>query len=215
MQPRGGGLGQGWQSALCLPLPSRTPPDCPHPGQSGLRVTDSYWRSSGPKIYILKPSWQMRKEKPRGAQRLACDHTVRKDTGLSKEPGWCTCLASLGTIRVARPFLEAGGGGGPAGCRCPSHWGASVGPLPAPWGIFSGCFRSSKFTQILHMSCHKKSLWPRARAGSGGGGTCEPGVGVGPLSAPPAPPPDFRVYWKAKMGEAGEEGAVGAEDPPP
>lgn len=112
MQPRGGGLGQGWQSALCLPLPSRTPPDCPHPGQSGLRVTDSYWRSSGPKIYILKPSWQMRKEKPRGAQRLACDHTVRKDTGLSKEPGWCTCLASLGTIRVARPFLEAGGGGG-------------------------------------------------------------------------------------------------------
>lgn len=81
-----------------------------------------------------------------------------------------------------------GGWGGPAGCRCPSHWGASVGPLPAPWGIFSGCFRSSKFTQILHMSCHKKSLWPRARARSGGGGTCEPGVGVGPLSAPPAPP---------------------------
>lgn len=59
-----------------------------------------------------------------------------------------------------------------------------MGPLLTPWGIFSGPFRSSKFTQSSHLSCRKKSLWPGARARSGGGGTCEQWVGVGLLPFP-------------------------------
>lgn len=78
-----------------------------------------------------------------------------------------------------------------------------MGPLPAAWGIFSGCFRSSKFTQILHMSCRKKSLWPCARARSGGGGTCEPEGGVRSRSAPSGPSRTFQGALEGKVWRGG------------
>lgn len=70
---------------------------------------------------------------------------------------------------------QAGGRvGGDALAGVLATQGPSEGPLPTPWGIFSGCFRSSKFTQSSHLSSGKKSLWRGSRARSGGGGTCEP-----------------------------------------
>lgn len=75
-------------------------------------------------------------------------------------------------------------------------------------GIFSGCFRSSKFTQSSHLSCHKKSLRSDARARSGGGGTCEPWTGGGAPLSSPSPPLRLGRCWRVTRREACEEGAV-------
>lgn len=198
--------GGGWDRAGSLPSSPPTPTQqdpasLPSRWPSGRSVMDSYWRSSAVPGPNPHPPALLADEESRSPERssaFAYGHSVWKDQGI---------------IWVAAPFL----GGGGTSRLGPSHWGTSGGPLPAPWGIFSGCFRSSRFTQILHMSCRKKSLWPDARAKSGGGGTCEPGVGWrwGPGGGECVCKGGPHPHILAKMGEAGEERIVGTNDPPP
>lgn len=189
-------------------MPGRPPPACPG-SESRLSVTDSYWRKfAGPiPVYLIKPSWQMRRQRPREAQSLACGHMARRGQDLSREPGWYTCPTSPGTIWVARfsPGAVVPAGWVPAAGALTIR-GPSMGPLPTPWGIFSGRFRSSKFTQSSHLSCRKKSLWPGARVKSGGGGTCELwGAGGAPPSSP-SPTPQVWGALRASMWGRGYGG---------
>lgn len=113
-------------------------------------------------------------EAQRGPEPPLWSHS-KEGLGPSREPGLCACLTSLGTTGVAAGTSRPG----------PS-WvaGASMGPccdlgnilrLPQKFQVYS----------VLCLSCREKSLWLGARAGSGGGGTCEPWGGRSSHSSPP------------------------------
>lgn len=190
LRPQGRGLGQVWQPVFIPSLPRRPPPACPGPGQSSRDATDLYLRKFAAlvPVYFARLSGRWRNggpERPRPCRRWHCEELG----GEPPEQGTrlYICPTSLGTICITRSSMRALGTSrsGPC-CRCPGHSGALSG-APAHTlgeGIFSGCFRSSKFTQSSHLSCHKKSLWSSARAKVGAVAPVSLGLGVGLLSAP-------------------------------
>lgn len=175
------------------PLSFQQPPSaCPDPGQSGL-VLLIHSAESWQALVLVKPTWQTGKGDPERPRVLSCSHSR----------GWQG--SGLGAGLVHLPHLPGDNSGQGLGWSDPScglqrtaGWlpdadvlgsrGPPWGPCPPARGIFSGRFTSSKFTQRSYLSCHEKSLWPGARAGSGGGGTCESGVGLSSSHCPLPPP---------------------------
>lgn len=117
----------GWDRAGSLPSSPPTPTkqdpaSLPSRWPSGLSVMDSYWRSSavpGPNLHPPALLADEERRSPERSSAFAYGHSVRKDQGLSREPGW-------GIIRVAGPFLGAGG----TSRLGSSHWG-TLGGAPA------------------------------------------------------------------------------------
>lgn len=215
--PRGGA---GLATHPLSPLSFQQPPSaCPDAGQSGL-VLLIHSAESWQTLVLVKPAWQTGKGDPERPRVLSCSHSG----------GWQG--SGLGADLVHLPHLPGDNLGQGLGWSDPScglqrtaGWvpdadvlgsrGPPWGPCPPARGIFSGRFTSSKFTQRSYLSCHEKSLWPGARAGSGGGGTCEPGVGLSSSHCPlPLPLP----CWGALEGREGghvRKGLQGREDPFP
>lgn len=207
-------MGQIWQPTLNPSLPRRPPPACPGPGQSSQNAIDLYLRKFAAlvPVYFTRLSGRWRNggpERPRPCPQWHCEERGREPP--EQGTRLYICPTSLGTICIARSSMRAlGTGRSSPCCRCPSHSGALSGaPAYTPGeGIFSGCFRSSKFTQSSRLSCHKKSLWSGARARSGGGGTCEPWTGGGAPLGSLSPPLRLGGRWTVGRREVCGEGAV-------